>query len=47
MRGVQAKRLRREAERATVKLPPARTGAFCRRLKKEYKTERSTHTKEG
>jgi hypothetical protein len=37
MRGTQAKRLRREAERATAKLSPARTRSFYRHLKREYK----------
>ncbi len=37
MRGTQAKRLRREAERATATLPTARTRSFYKRLKREYK----------
>jgi hypothetical protein len=37
MRGTQAKRMRREAERATAKQPPARTRAFYKQLKQEFK----------
>jgi len=38
MRGTQAKRLRREAERATAKLSPAKTRAFYQLLKRERKS---------
>jgi hypothetical protein len=38
MRGTQAKRLRREAERATAKQPPAKTRAFYQLLKRERKS---------
>jgi hypothetical protein len=37
MRGTVTKRLRREAERATAKLSPAKTRAFYKRLKQEFK----------